>query len=356
MNVKEFSFLYNTRVIVISDIHGGYEELVHLLDICKLQLEDVLVFLGNVIEKGNASLKTLRYIMQLAREYNVKCVKGNLEYPLLSDTLENKQNILYNLAKNRIDGKESIFFEVEKELDMTITSIEDIDTVFKYLTDEIAFIRSWADVYITDKVIFSHAGYIKEDISELEYFNFLNNRHFYRDSLVNSKYQIIGHVPTGYLNNELNFFPLVDINRKIFSINGGLNVSKCGMLNALIIHKNDKNLLTFQFRHYSNKPTVVVYPNFDSENNAEVTLKNKDLAVSIIEQGLVTSKVESIEKRIKVDVPNGFIINNANRKYLLTDYTSYHHIINKQTIGYLIYEDEHYQYLNINGRIGWYKK
>jgi hypothetical protein len=356
MKIKEFSFLYNSRIIAISDVHGGYNELVSLLDACKINLQDTIIFLGNIIEKGSNSLKTLRYIMQLAKDYNVKCVRGNLEYPFLSDDSEHKNNLLFNLQKNRQEGKDSIFFEVEKELSMSITSIEDIDTVFNYLTDEIAFIRSWDDVYITDKVIFSHAGFTNENIDENEYFNFLNNRSFFKDAPVGLKYQVFGHVPTGYLREDLNFFPLFDKSRKILAINGGLNVSKCGMLNAVIIQKNDKNLLTFTFRYSTNKPLVVVYPNSDIENNSIITLKNKDLTIEMIEAGTATSKVESVEKRIQIVIPNEFIYNKHGRSFLLTDYTSYHHQVTKQTLGYLIFEDNHYQYLNINGKIGWYKK
>ena len=53
------------RIIVISDIHANLQYFTALLKKIELTPDDVLVLCGDFLEKGERSLDTLRYIMQL---------------------------------------------------------------------------------------------------------------------------------------------------------------------------------------------------------------------------------------------------------------------------------------------------
>lgn len=63
-------------VYAISDIHGEYERFKELLERCDFKSEDILYILGDVIDRGEASLETLRYIMS---QPNMRMLKGNHE-------------------------------------------------------------------------------------------------------------------------------------------------------------------------------------------------------------------------------------------------------------------------------------
>ncbi|KAL2820496.1 Metallo-dependent phosphatase-like protein [Aspergillus cavernicola] len=64
------------RLIVIGDVHGCKTELERLLDEVSFNTtHDHLIFTGDLIEKGPDSLG----VVDLAREYNASCVRGNHE-------------------------------------------------------------------------------------------------------------------------------------------------------------------------------------------------------------------------------------------------------------------------------------
>lgn len=73
------------RQLVVGDIHGCFITFVTLIEEqLKLQQDDQLILLGDVINKGANSRKVLDYLMQLQLEYEVHCVKGNHEHNLLT--------------------------------------------------------------------------------------------------------------------------------------------------------------------------------------------------------------------------------------------------------------------------------
>ncbi|EEP78853.1 predicted protein [Uncinocarpus reesii 1704] len=68
------------RLVVVGDVHGCKDELDDLLD--KISFDgqtDHLIFAGDLITKGPKSLE----VVQLAREYNASCVRGNNEDRIL---------------------------------------------------------------------------------------------------------------------------------------------------------------------------------------------------------------------------------------------------------------------------------
>ncbi|MCJ8277615.1 MAG: serine/threonine protein phosphatase, partial [Bdellovibrionales bacterium] len=67
------------RIFAIGDIHGCAEELNKLISLLPLNSEDTLVFLGDYIDRGPNSKKVVDIILDLKKNYNVICLKGNHE-------------------------------------------------------------------------------------------------------------------------------------------------------------------------------------------------------------------------------------------------------------------------------------
>lgn len=65
---------------VTSDLHGEYDLFLSLLEKINFSDEDVLYICGDVIEKGDDSLKLAKLISQMP---NARCVLGNHEYAFL---------------------------------------------------------------------------------------------------------------------------------------------------------------------------------------------------------------------------------------------------------------------------------
>lgn len=70
------------RILAVGDIHGMYKKLIALMDMVRFNpAEDLLVFLGDYIDRGPQSLGCLDYVMDLQQRYpeRVVCLKGNHE-------------------------------------------------------------------------------------------------------------------------------------------------------------------------------------------------------------------------------------------------------------------------------------
>ncbi|MCR9203284.1 MAG: metallophosphoesterase [Halobacteriovoraceae bacterium] len=53
------------RTIIVGDVHGCFDELQELLDVCKFKPKrDRLIFLGDLINKGPHSKKVVRFVME----------------------------------------------------------------------------------------------------------------------------------------------------------------------------------------------------------------------------------------------------------------------------------------------------
>ena len=82
-----------SRVLAIGDIHGMYEKLITLMD--KIQFdpeEELLVFLGDYIDRGPDSVQCLQYVYDLQHSSpdSVVCLLGNHEVMMSSYLMQKR--------------------------------------------------------------------------------------------------------------------------------------------------------------------------------------------------------------------------------------------------------------------------
>ncbi|MBQ9710050.1 MAG: metallophosphoesterase, partial [Clostridia bacterium] len=88
------------RLLVTSDIHGHIEHLKAVLQKARFDGDDLLLIVGDMLDKGPKSLETLRYVMKLCAEGRALVTMGNVDYLRLTsikytiDNPENAQNFL----------------------------------------------------------------------------------------------------------------------------------------------------------------------------------------------------------------------------------------------------------------------
>lgn len=68
------------RIFAVGDVHGCLDELEELLGMLRLSAIDRLVFLGDLINRGPASIEVVHYVRRLR---NTRCLLGNHELRLL---------------------------------------------------------------------------------------------------------------------------------------------------------------------------------------------------------------------------------------------------------------------------------
>ena len=67
------------RIITVSDIHGNLAFFLALMDKVGLTPQDILILLGDMLEKGRESLPLLRRLMALSKTHNLWPVCGNCD-------------------------------------------------------------------------------------------------------------------------------------------------------------------------------------------------------------------------------------------------------------------------------------
>ena len=67
-------------IYCVSDIHGEYDLFFKLLDKIKFSDNDTLIICGDLIDKGEQSIRLLKSVYKMR---NIKCILGNHEYDFL---------------------------------------------------------------------------------------------------------------------------------------------------------------------------------------------------------------------------------------------------------------------------------
>lgn len=239
--VKNISLPPTKRTLVISDIHGNLPFLQGLLQKINLTTEDTLIFLGDMIEKGEFSLETLRYIQALQQTHNVHLISGNYEAHILKFFEEKNAN------KNFLDiylkyNKHSILFQMAQEANITPT--KDLLSLQKSLRnsheDIYHWLKSLPTILDSEKYLFVHGGIPHlHNLTELDSWLCMKHDYFLHEYHTFSKYVVVGHTPSTLYHYSIpNSNPIIDNVQKIISIDGACVLKKDGQLNALIL-QND---------------------------------------------------------------------------------------------------------------------
>ena len=179
---------------VISDIHGYYDLLIKLLKKVNFTMNDNLICLGDMIDKGPNSIKVLNLLFTLP---NCKCILGNHEYDFLkyynNIMQETSDDTDYNIILKKLQG----YFPEDGYLltwDM-INRLEELPCYLEY-----------------DNYIVCHAGvpidsnHNMKDLRKCYIEDFVYDRFFKdRNFPVGNKCIIFGHTPVRYITNEDKF-------------------------------------------------------------------------------------------------------------------------------------------------------
>ena len=302
-------FPSNRRVIAVSDIHGNLPFFQALMDQIRLSPEDILVLVGDMLEKGQDSLALLRHLMELPRTHTV--------YPLCGNC----------------DGLVHRFFETD-ELDEHFFSVY-LPTILE-----------------TEHLVFVHGGIPSlERMEELDRWRCMKNDDFLGQGRSFPKWVIVGHWPvTLYDPNIPSAAPILLRDRKIASIDGGCVLKLDGQLNALILPSEDSE--EFSWDAFDGLPVAVALdgqsPSSDSVNvrwgrsGLELLEKGEDTSLC---RHLETGRVLPILNRYLRRGPNGLWCEDSTDYALPVSPGDRLTVVASTSQGYLCKKE---------GRTGWY--
>lgn len=361
--VNKINIPSDRRIIVTSDVHGHYKHLKSLLEKVNFSEEDILFIIGDIIEKGPESLKTLRYVMDICKKYMVYTLIGNVDAWRLTmfedgDAESNEELLDYIIfMKERWGG--CFFSDMCDELNFCISAPSDIpeakQRIRKSFNEEFEFLRSLPIIIETQNFIFVHGGLPTDDIDSLvgdDAFNVLKIDAFIKKNLYFPKYVIVGHWPVTLYGDKIACSnPIVNHNQKIISIDGGCGLKRDGQLNALIIP--DINSADFTFSSYDDFPIDIAMTSQEESTNS-VNIRYTDNKIKILEKGDEFSYAQHISTGYCFYILNSYV-HSYSEHSACDDYTDYClpvkvgdelSVIQKTSRGYLIKKD---------GISGWYR-
>ncbi len=243
--LKKTEFPAGSRVLAVSDIHGNLPFLKGLLEKAGFGAGDVLVLVGDLLEKGPESLATLRFCMELGEKYNVFPVCGNCDN-LLRDFLatQGERDESFFRYYYEVWGERSLLAQMCREAQLPLHSAADLVRVRQELPrrfqKELDYLWALPTVLETPDYFFVHGGIPREDrLEELDAWGCMKNDNFLGQGHSFSKWVVVGHWPvTLYREDIPSAAPIVLPQRKIASIDGGCVLKADGQLNALILPWN----------------------------------------------------------------------------------------------------------------------
>lgn len=354
--IKRVTIPEGKRIIAISDIHGNDTYLKKLLAQIGFSKEDILFIVGDLIDKGPESLKTLRYIMELEREYTVMVSCGNVDYYRVWLTAGEEDTAASELKKHVLFMKDhwggGLYYDMLKELGIDIKEdcdwLECLRQVRRQYKKELDYVKGLPAIIETEKIVFVHGGLpdlkgegrgVRLKVSEIlnaakeqDAIRFMKLDAFYELGFSYDRYLVVGHWPTVLYHRQIPCSnPIIDLERKIISIDGGCSIKSDGQLNALII--DDISACNFSYESYYAYPTARALEN-QLPSRESVYIPWVDNRIRLLEslytEGAAPEKKEyiwvehvSTGRRLKLLTQNLYRVEENGVDAVCTDYTDY---------------------------------
>ena len=305
------------RILAVSDIHGHPELLARLLERAGFSENDILVIVGDIIEKGPDSLGALRLVMRLCVRGNVFVLSGNVDasrssmiYSLSPETMDEAFQYLAGIRQWSF----SIIDEMTRELGLTCETPEELlaskDAVIRHFKLELDFIASLPTVLETENHVFVHGGLRHSDISSnlcLSADELLKYDDFFIHAPAFSKYVVTGHYPvTLYSGRVADCAPKIDTRRKLISIDGGCGIKEFGQLNLLIIPRPDAGADEITFISEDDLPTVTALERQEGSPDP-LNIRWTDNDITTLERYDGFRKIKHISTERECLIPDSYV-------------------------------------------------
>lgn len=365
------------RLLVASDIHGHLNRLVQLLKKLNYDGDDILIIVGDLIDKGPESLRVVQYVMDLCRQHPVYVSMGNVEQYRLqmlwramqagdpSDTCV-RELVEYLHWSAEVWGS-CLFQEMLSDIGVSVSQITS-ENVVKYMNlvqehfrEELDFLRSRPVIMTAGDYLFVHGGVPTEDLSALEgspAVQYLKNDNFRNQGYSFSRYTVVtGHWPTFlYRPDEENGSPLFDRERRILCIDGGCGLKFAGQLNGIMIPGCSAGMEEISWTCYDDFPVVTAL-NAQKSEAAGIHIQYFDNVVEMLEENGDMASVRQLSTGKKFDVPLKFLTHwNQDGRLRCGDYCDAKPEVEPgEKLSLILEAGGKYYVKNRLGKIGWYE-
>jgi len=283
---KHIEIAPGRRIIAVSDIHGNLAYFKGLLEKLRFCADDVLIIVGDFLEKGEESLKTLRFIMEMSKSFEVHTICGNW-----TEVLDNAQSFrIREYANHYLRARpQALLCQMCREAGYDPFENGTIDfaalcaRLSSNFRPELDFLRSLPTMVETSRHIFVHGGLPEGKREDWTAYDCMKNDEFMKCGRRFSKWIIVGHWPVVlYHESIVNANPIINRESKIISIDGGCVLKDDGQLNALIIPSVESD--DFKADYYDSFP-VLAASSAQRESTSSYYIRYGDSRVKVLEHG-----------------------------------------------------------------------
>jgi len=314
------------RVLAVSDIHGNLPMLRGLLRKVEFSRQDILIILGDIVERSQGSLETLRYMMKLTRQYTVYPVCGNCDWitPSFVDRAPDISEDFYTwwFARN---GERCLTVKMAHLAGASIEGPEQFSAarqaIAEHFGPELDFLRALPQILVHDDYLFVHGGVPREDrLEELEAFGCMKDDNFLGQGLSFRRWVIVGHWPVTLYDAHIpSAKPILLPERHIASIDGGCTLKLDGQLNALILPETPGG--EFSWTSYDALPVATALDAQEPSGDS-INIRWGRSALEVLERGSEFSRCRHLESGRVLDVLTEYLRENE-RGVFCEDSTDY---------------------------------
>lgn len=308
--VQQMMFPPGRRVLAVSDIHGNLPFLKGLLAEARVTREDILVLVGDLIEKGPDSLATLHFIMDLARTHKICALSGNCDQLVADFALEPALIPAFYHRYLKVWGERSVLLQMARAADYQGQAPHDLsalqEIVRAHFPEELAWLRALPTVLETPDYLFVHGGVPREDrLEALDAWACMKNDDFRSQGHAFRRWCVVGHWPvTLYRPSIPSDAPLLDREAHIASIDGGCVLKLGGQLNALVLPERPGE--DFSWIAYDGLPQVAALDGQTSSKNP-VNIRWGRNTVELLERGEELSRCRHLDSGRELELPTCFL-------------------------------------------------
>lgn len=342
----------NQRTIVISDIHADLVAFKKLLKKVKFTQQDVLILLGDMVEKGPNSLELLQYVIQLRKTHTIYAVCGNCDAIALEVFKDdrNKDLLGYILSrKNTLVGEMCRFLGITINRDLDMQKAKEI--LREQFREELEFIQNLPHVLEVNEYVFAHAAMKPEGLQDMKPSQVMRADAFMDQGYTFGKYHVVGHWPTVLYSKAIPDCNIrIDREHKIIGIDGANVLKKDGQLNALIIEDTTKEEFNYVYVDLLKKARIL---NTQEIGDSSFYISWLDSKVNVLRQEKDFTYCEHCTSGNKMWIPNSYLKNEKDGWHV-EDITNYQLPLTFGDIVSVTMATNRGYIVKKNGICGWY--
>ena len=309
------------RVIAISDIHGDLAGYRGLLKQLRFSDRDLLVIVGDILEKGPESLAVLQTLTKACKSTdNIIVLCGNNDAIFTDWYKEDAPNDAVLRYLNAV--KHTTIREMAEEMQMPLETCQDLEKIKeaipKHFPEEFEFIMNLPDILETDLATFVHAGLKPGDLEGQDRDFCLSAPAFAAISIHRfEKPLVVGHWPcSNYCDKIINASVYYNADTNVWSLDGGNSMKKWQQINYLIFKQGE-----IHAGYYDNLPKIrALEPQLETRDPMTVIFPNTELEV--LERGADVSLCHFPKIHLKRPISTESIYEYKGKLYC-SDFTTY---------------------------------